>query len=174
MDTPTFNTISICSGYAGIELGLREVIPTRTVCYVEIEISATTILAKRMEEGYLDKAPIWTDLKTFDPKRWIGKVDILTGGFPCQPFSVAGHQRGEDDERNLWPDTARLIRRLRPPIVFLENVPGILEYYFSEVRPQLREMGYQVTEGLFSAIETVAPHKRQRLFILAYSSSHRS
>lgn len=174
MDTRTFNTISICSGYAGIELGLREVIPTRTVCYVEIEVSAATILAKRMEEGYLDKAPIWTNLKTFDPKPWRGKVDILTGGFPCQPFSVAGHQRGEDDERNLWPDTARLIWRLRPPIVFLENVPGILEYYFSEVRPQLQEMGYQVTEGLFSAVETGAPHKRQRLFILAYTNEQRS
>ena len=169
MATRTYNTISICSGYGGIELGLREVIPVRTVCYVEIEVSVAAVLAARMEEGYLDQAPIWTNLKTFDTEPWRGKVDILTGGFPCQPFSVAGAQLGEDDPRNLWPDTARLIRGLRPPVVFLENVPGILEYYFSTIRPELREMGYEVTEGLFSASETGAPHKRQRIFILAYT-----
>ena len=171
MATRTYNTISICSGYGGIELGLREVIPVRTVCYVEIEVSVAAVLAARMEEGYLDQAPIWTNLKTFDTEPWRGKVDILTGGFPCQPFSVAGAQLGEDDPRNLWPDTARLIRGLRPPVVFLENVPGILEYYFSTIRPELREMGYEVTEGLFSASETGAPHKRQRIFILADTDS---
>ena len=168
MATRTYNTISICSGYGGIELGLREVIPVRTVCYVEIEVSVAAILAARMEEGYLDQAPIWTDLKTFDTEPWRGKVDILTGGFPCQPFSVAGAQLGEDDPRNLWPDTARLIRGLGVPIVFLENVPGILRYYYETIRPELREMGYTVTEGLFSAAETGASHKRQRIFILAY------
>jgi len=169
VDTPTYNAISICSGYGGIELGLQEVVPATTVCYVEIEVSAAAILAARMEEGYLDQAPVWSDLKTFDTEPWRGKVDILTGGFPCQPFSVAGAQLGEDDPRNLWPDTARLIRRLGVPIVFLENVPGILRYYYDTIRPELREMGYEVTEGLFSAAETGAPHKRQRLFILAYS-----
>ena len=168
VDTPTYNAISICSGYGGIELGLREVVPIRTVCYVEIEISASAILASRMEEGYLDQAPIWSDIKTFDTEPWRGKVDILTGGFPCQPFSVAGAQLGEDDPRNLWPDTARLIRGLGVPIVFLENVPGILRYYYDTIRPELREMGYEVTEGLFSASETGATHKRQRLIILHY------
>ena len=168
VDTPTYNAISICSGYGGIELGLREVVPATTVCYVEIEVSAAAILAARMEEGYLDQAPIWSALKTFDTEPWRGKVDILTGGFPCQPFSVAGAHLGEDDPRNLWPDTARLIRGLGVPIVFLENVPGILRYYWDTIRPELREMGYEVTEGLFSAAETGAPHKRQRLFILGY------
>ena len=169
----SLNAISICSGYGGIELGLREVIPIRTICYVEIELPAATILAKRMEEGHLDKAPIWSNLKSFDTEPWRGKVDILTGGFPCQPFSTAGKQLGEDDPRNLWPDTARLIRGLGVPIVFLENVPGILRYYYDTIRPELREMGYTVTEGLFSAAETGAPHKRQRIFILAYSSESR-
>tara|TARA_Y100001938_G_scaffold64219_1_gene89258 strand:- start:286 stop:996 length:711 start_codon:yes stop_codon:yes gene_type:complete len=167
----SLNAISICSGYGGIELGLREVIPIRTICYVEIELPAATILAKRMEEGHLDKAPVWSNLKSFDTEPWRGKVDILTGGFPCQPFSVAGNQLGEDDPRNLWPDTARLIRGLGVPIVFLENVPGILRYYYDTIRPELREMGYTVTEGLFSAAETGASHKRQRIFILAYRTA---
>ena len=166
--TQPLNAISICSGYGGIELGLREIIDVRTICYVEIELPTATILATRMEEGHLDKAPIWSNLKSFSTEEWRGKVDILTGGFPCQPFSVAGTKLGEDDPRNLWPDTARLIRGLGVPIVFLENVPGILRYYYDTIRPELREMGYEVTEGLFSAAETGAPHKRQRIFILAY------
>ena len=168
VDTRTLNTISICSGYGGIELGLREVVPTRTVCYVEIELSAVEILAKRMAEKALDEAPVWTDLKTFDTEPWRGKVDLLTGGFPCQPFSFAGKREQEDDERNLWPDVRQLIDGLGVPVVFLENVPGILRYYWDTIRPELREMGYEVTEGLFTASSTGAPHKRERLFILAY------
>ena len=169
VDTRTLNTISICSGYGGIELGLREVVPTRTVCYVEIELSAVEILAKRMAEKALDEAPVWTNLRTFDTEPWRGKVDMLTGGFPCQPFSVAGKREQEDDERNLWPDVARLIRGLGiPEFVFLENVSGILRYYWDTIRPELREMGYEVTEGLFTASETGAPHRRERLFILAH------
>jgi DNA (cytosine-5)-methyltransferase 1 len=170
VDTRPLNTISICSGYGGIELGLRAVVPTRVVCYVEIELSAAEILAKRMEEKALDEAPIWSNLRTFDTEPWRGKVDMLTGGFPCQPFSFAGKREQEDDERNLWPDVRQLIDGLGVPIVFLENVPGILRYYWETIRPELREMGYQVAEGLFTAAETGAPHKRQRLFILADSS----
>jgi DNA (cytosine-5)-methyltransferase 1 len=85
VDTRSINVISICSGYGGIELGLRSVIPARTVCYVENEIGVASILAARMEDGSIDPAPIWTDLRTFDPEPWRGKVDILAGGFPCQP-----------------------------------------------------------------------------------------
>jgi len=168
VDTRTLNTISLCSGYEGIGLGLREVVRTRIVCYVEIELSAVEILAKRMAEKALDEAPVWTDLKTFDTGPWRGKVDLVTGGFPCQPFSVAGKREQEDDERNLWPDVRQLIDGLGVPVVFLENVPGILRYYWDTIRPELREMGYEVTEGLFTASSTGAPHKRERLFILAY------
>jgi len=169
VDTRTLNTISLCSGYEGIGLGLREVVRTRTVCYVEIGVEACEILAKRMEEKTLDEAPVWTNLRTFDTEPWRGKVDMLTGGFPCQPFSFAGKREQEDDERNLWPDVARLIRGLGiPEFVFLENVSGILRYYWDTIRPELREMGYEVTEGLFTASSTGAPHKRERLFILAY------
>ena len=168
MDTRSYNTMSICSGYGGIELGLREIVSTKVVCYVERELSAAEILRTRMEDKTLDEAPIWSDLKTFDTEPWRGKVDIVTGGFPCPPWSTAGKQLGANDPRNLWPDVARLIRGLGVPIVFLENVPGILRYYWDTIRPELREMGYEVTEGLFSAAETGAPHKRQRIFILAY------
>jgi len=166
-------TLSICTGYGGIELGLSAVGDFEPVCYVENEITAATILAKRMEEGSFPKAPIWSDLRTFDGRPWRGRVDLLTGGFPCQPFSVAGVRRGVDDPRNMYPEVERLAGELGYPTLFLENVPGILQYYYETIRPGLQGMGYTVTEGLFTAAETGAPHKRQRLFILAYSEGER-
>lgn len=173
MDTCTRNVLSICSGYGGIELGLGVVERTRTVCYVENEISVASILAARMEDGSLDSAPVWSNLRTFDPEPWRGKVDIIAGGFPCQPFSVAGAKRGADDNRNLWPEVERIARGLGYPTLFLENVTGVLDYHYKTIRPSLQEMGYTVKEGLFTAAETGAPHKRQRLFILAYTKSER-
>ena len=172
MDTCTYNSISVCSGNGGMDAALRTIIPVRTVCYLENEIAQSAVLARRMADTppSLDAAPIWSDVKTFNPGPWRGKVDIVTGGFPCQPFSVAGAHRGEDDPRNLWPDVARLVRGIRPPDIFFENVPGILEYYFDKIRPELSSMGYEITEGLFSAeVDAGASHRRQRLFIMAHT-----
>jgi site-specific DNA-cytosine methylase len=167
-----YNVLSICSGYGGLELGLDAALDgrTRTVCYVENEIGAAAILASCMENGTLDKAPIWSDLRTFSPEPWRGKVDILAGGFPCQPHSVAGKRLGEDDPRELSGEVFRIAEGLGYPTLFLENVPGILRFHYDNIRPSLQEMGYTVKEGLFSAAETGAPHKRQRLFILAYTA----
>ena len=172
MDTRTkLNVLSICSGIGGIELGLHAALDgrTRTVCYVERELSVASILAARMQDGTLDSAPIWTDLRTFDPEPWRGKVDLITGGPPCQPFSVAGAQKGSADPRNLFPEVLRIATGLGLPDLYLETVSGsaILRYYWDSIRPELRELGYSVAEGLFTASETGAPHKRERLFILA-------
>jgi DNA (cytosine-5)-methyltransferase 1 len=166
-------TLSICTGYGGIELGLSAVGDFEPVCYVENEITAAAILAKRMEEGSFPKAPIWSDLRTFDGRPWRGRVALITGGIPCQPFSGAGAKRGVDDHRNMWPEVERLAGELGYPTLFLENVPGILKYYYETIRPSLQDMGYTVKEGLFTAAETGAPHRRQRLFILAYSKLDR-
>jgi len=163
--------LSICSGVCGLELGLRLVEDTRTVCYVENDAYCQRVIRQRIKDGLLDDAPIWDDLTTFDGCPWRGLVDAITAGFPCQPWSVAGQRKGVEDERNLWPDLARVIGEVRPPVVFLENTPGILPYVYYEVRPRLQEMGYRVTEGIFSAAEVGAPHERQRLFILAHHNS---
>ncbi len=171
MDLHPFRILSLCSGVGGIELGFKLAEPTaRTICYVEIEAFACEILASRMEEKRLDQAPIWTNLKTFDGKPWRGVVDCITGGYPCQPFSVAGKKLGDKDPRHLWPEIKRLITEIEPPICFFENVGGHLRLGFEEVANDLSAMGYQVKGGLFTAAEVGAPHKRERLFILAYRS----
>lgn len=173
MDTYT-NILSLCSGGGGLELGLELACEAfRTVCYVEREAYCCEILAERMEEKVLDEAPIWTDLRTFDGKPWGGVVDCVTGGYPCQPFSVAGKQLGEDDDRHLWPEIARIVREVEPGMCFFENVAGHLNFGFDTVLADLRAMGYRVAAGLFTAAEVGATHKRERLFILANSGRRR-
>lgn len=173
VDTRTFNILSICSGVGGLELGVGLAVPNaRTVCYVESEIYATAILAERMAENALDSAPVWTDLRTFDGKPWRGKVDCIVGGYPCQPFSAAGHRRGENDPRHLWPVVAALIRTVEPPMCFFENVRGHLSLGFDCVARDLQQMGYTVKAGLFTAAEVGASHNRERLFILAYRNGN--
>ena len=175
MDSHTFRILSLCSGVGGIELGFKLAAPSaRTVGYVENEAFACSILEARMQDKTLDEAPIWTDLKTFNGRAWRGKVDCLTGGYPCQPFSVAGKKLAEKDPRHLWPEIKRLITEIEPPICFFENVGGHLRLGFEQVANDLSSLGYKVKAGLFTAQEVGAPHKRERLFILAYRDSIRS
>lgn len=175
MDLHTFRILSLCSGVGGIELGFKLAVPSaRTVGYIENEAFACGILEARMQDKTLDEAPIWTNLKTFNGKPWRGKVDCFTGGYPCQPFSVAGKKLAEKDPRHLWPEIKRLITEIEPPICFFENVGGHLRLGFEQVANDLSELGYKVKAGLFTAQEVGAPHKRERLFILAYSDSVRS
>ena len=161
------HTVSICTGLGGLELGVKNVAKTRTVMYVENEITAAQILAQRIKERNLDDAPVWSNLRTFRGEELYGKVDILIGGFPCQPFSVAGKRLGDDDPRNLWHEVKRIARELGHPALFLENVENISRYYHDTIRKDLQEMGYTVTEGLFSASEVGLPHRRRRLLMLA-------
>jgi len=120
-----------------------------------------------MEDASLDQAVVWDDVATFDGHPWRGAVDIVTAGYPCQPFSVAGKRRGADDPRHLWPHVARIIGEIKPPFVFLENVAHHLRLGFPEVAAGLVGMGFKLAAGLFTAAEVGAPHKRERLFILA-------
>src|SRR6266850_2765371 len=122
------NGLALCSGVGGLELGLRLALGDSycTVCYVEREGPATAVLAARMADGSLDEAPVWDDLAAFNGRPWRGVVDLVSAGFPCQPWSVAGKRRGTDDARWLWPEIARVIEEVEPSLVFLENVPGLL------------------------------------------------
>ncbi|AUC53964.1 DNA methyltransferase [Sagittula sp. P11] len=160
--------LSLCSGAGGLDLGLTIALPGyRTVGHVERETYAAATLVARMEDSSLDRAVVWDDVGTFDGRPWRGAVDIITAGYPCQPFSVAGKRRGADDPRHLWPHVARIIGEVEPPFVFLENVAHHLRLGFPEVAAGLVEMGYRLAAGLFTAAKVGAPHKRERLFILA-------
>lgn len=162
--------LSLCAGAGGLELGLKLAVPgCRTVCYVEGEAYAASILAARMEDETLDTAPVWSDVRTFDSGPWRGCVDIVTAGYPCQPFSIAGRKQAEHDPRHLWPYIRDIVADLRPKIAFFENVSHHLRLGFQQVHDDLRSLGYGVKTGLFTAEEIGAPHKRERLFILAHA-----
>lgn len=117
----------------------------------------------------LDVAPIWTDVKTFPCEEFRGKVDILVAGYPCQPFSLAGKRKGQDDPRHLWPFIQRAVAVIQPHYCFFENVAGHLTLGFKDVCHDLGELGYEIAAGLFTAAEVGAPHERKRLYILAHS-----
>jgi len=172
--TKTTTHLGLCAGYGGIELGLKRVIPNlRSVALCEIEAFACANLVAKMEAGVLDSAPIWTDLKTFPWDSFRHRVDILTGGYPCQPFSAAGKRLGTDDPRHLWPFIADGIRILRPKLCFFENVEGHISLGLREVIEELGSIGYKTTWGIFSASEVGAPHQRKRVFIMAHRSGER-
>jgi len=179
--TKTITHLSLCAGYGGIDLGLRSVLPRlRTCTYVEIEAFPCANLVAKMQEGWLDAAPIWTNLKTFDARPFRGQVDILSGGFPCQPFSGAGKQKSTDDPRHLFPEIERIIRECEPRMLFLENVEGIIssKYGGTEqsvlhyVLGRLESMGYRAEAGLFSAEECLYPHRRKRIFIAGLANTY--
>ena len=102
-----------------------------------------------MEDASLDQAVVWDDVGTFDGRPWRGAVDIVTAGYPCQPFSVAGKRRGADDPRHLWPHVARIVGEIEPPFVFLENVAHHLRLGFPEVASGLVGMGYRQRAGAY-------------------------
>jgi DNA (cytosine-5)-methyltransferase 1 len=134
-----------------------------------------------MEAGHLDPAPIWTDVRTFPFTEFHGLVDLLSGGFPCPPFSAAGRKAADEDPRHLFPSVLEGIERCQPELVFLENVDGIISAKLRgndwndpagtpvllHVLRELERVGYRCACRLFSAAEVGAPHRRLRVFILA-------
>ena len=165
------NGLAVCAGVGALERGIESIIPSaRTVCYVEGETYPASVLASKMEAGSLPKAPIWSNVRTFDGHPWRGKISFLSGGFPCQPYSKAGKQLADKDPRDLWPDFARIIGEVRPYFIFLENVPNVVKWALPTVLKDLSEMGYDAAWCVVAASEVGAPHKRSRWFLFAYSN----
>ena len=175
------NHLSLCAGVGGIDIGLRKVVKgLRTLAMVEREAFAISVLESKMEEGALDKCPIYPDLLRFPWERYRGLLDIVSGGFPCQPFSISGSRKSTEDPRHLWPFIKEGIGITKPIFCFFENVDGIASakspgYYsvLHHVLSDLEEMGYRTEAGCFSAEEVGAPHQRKRWFILAYGERAR-
>lgn len=171
-------SLSCCAGIGGLDLGVKLAcdeasVDLRTICYVERESWAAACLVARMEDTALDRAPIWSDLTTFDGRRWRGVVDLLLAGYPCQPFSVAGSRKGHDSEKNLWPAVARIVRETAPSLVFLENVGNHLSSGFDVVAGDLQALGYEVAARVLRVEDLEGPHRRERLFALAVSDAGR-
>jgi site-specific DNA-cytosine methylase len=160
--------ISFCPGILGLERGLaRAGVECRVAAYVEIEAFIIANLVTGMEAGVLDPAPIWTDAKTFDAWPFRGKVHGIIGGYPCPGESTAGLREGHLYKGFLWPSIRRAIQASRPLFCFFENVDDHLTGTYPIVQRSLRNMGYAVEAGIFTAEEAGAPHQRSRLFILA-------
>jgi len=165
----TQNIISFCTGYGGLEIGIKRAgVDVRVICNVEIEAFVQANLVAKTEQKLMANCPIYSDLKTFPAREFRGKVHGLIGGYPCQPFSSAGKRQGEKDPRHLWPYLLKHVRAIRPVWCFWENVAGHTTMGLWRVLSDLEEEGYRCAWGIFSAEEVGAPHQRKRVFILAY------
>lgn len=167
--------ISFCPGILGLERGLAKAgVHCRVMAYVEIEAFIIANLVAGMEAGLLGAAPVWTDAKTFDARPFRGRVHGIIGGYPCPGESLAGLREGHLYKGFIWPAIRRAIAAARPLWCYFENVDDHLTGTYPIVQRSLRNMGYAVEAGIFSAEETGAPQERQRLFILAVANSYRN
>lgn len=178
MGVVSMRELSLFTGVGGGLLG-SALLGWRTVGAVEIEEYPCRVLEARQRDGCLDEFPIWNmDIRDFNRTvagTYEGMVDVITAGFPCQPFSSGNPKRlGENDPRNQWPQTIECIRLVKPRFALLENVTGLLSGshgYFGTILRTLAESGYDARWRVLSAAECGAPHKRDRLWVLAYSRS---
>lgn len=172
--------LALCAGIGGIELGIRRALAAlgrrdyRCAGYVEREAFAVDVLVQSMAAGLLDEAPVWSDASTFPGHLYRGRVDLISAGFPCQPWSFAGRRAGTADVRWIWPSIVGIIRDVGPRIVFLENVPGLLSKNgLATVLGDLAELRFDAEWLCLSASDVGANHGRKRIFILAYSDDLR-
>jgi DNA (cytosine-5)-methyltransferase 1 len=157
---------SLFSGIGGFDLGLERA-GHSIVWQVENDAYCRKVLAKH-----------WPDVPCYEDVHDCGthnleEVDVICGGFPCQPVSTAGKQLAQDDERWLWPEFARVIRELQPRYVLVENVPGLLVRGLGDVLGDLAAAGYDAEWGCVSAASVGAPHLRKRIFIMAHRERER-
>jgi len=127
---------------------------------------------------YWPEAESFNDITKTDFTKYANEIDILTGGFPCQPYSSAGKRKGKEDERHLWPEMLRAIREIQPRWVVGENVRGLTNWnggmVFDEVQTDLEAEGYEIIPFLLPACAVNAPHRRDRIWFIAYSNSYGS
>lgn len=161
------NELHLFAGAGGGILG-GQLLGHTTVCAVEIEEYPRQVLLRRQRDGVLPKFPIWDDVCTFDGKPWRGAVDVICGGFPCQDISSAGKGAGIGGNRSgLWKEYARIIDEVRPKFVFAENSPLLRGRGLDVVLGDLSELGYDAKWCVLGAWHVGAPHKRNRMWVLA-------
>ena len=161
--------VDLCSGIGGFALGFEWAGLSKPVLFCDIEPWSRKILAKHWPD-----VPIAHDVKELanDPARLVPDCDILTAGYPCQPFSVAGKQRGTEDDRHIWPFISQIITHKRPAWCVLENVYGHVALGLDEVLADLEAQDYATRAFIVPACAVNAPHRRDRLWIIAHTNSH--
>lgn len=171
------NELALFAGAGGGILG-GKLLGWRTVCAVELDAYCRRVLLARQRDGFLPRFPIWDNVETFDGKPWRGKVDVVSGGFPCQDLSRAKtHDSGGkfvadglDGKRSgLWRKMADIICDVQPSYALVENVTALLDHGIGIVLRDLAALGYDARWGVLSASATGAPHHRERVFLVAHS-----
>ena len=165
------NILDLFSGIGGFSLGLERA-GFETVAFCEIEEYPRSILKKHWPD-----VPIYKDVRELNQEvlenDGITTIDLICGGFPCQPFSVAGKQRGQEDDRHLWPEMLRLIREIEPSWIIGENVAGFITMALDDVLSDLESEGYTCQTFVIPACAVNAIHRRDRVWIVAYSDDKR-
>jgi DNA (cytosine-5)-methyltransferase 1 len=161
------NELALFAGAGGGILG-GHLLGWRCVCAVEIESYCREVLLRRQRDGVLPLFPIWDDIRTFDGRPWRGRVEVVSGGFPCQDISAAGKGGGIEGERSgLWVEMARVVGEVRPRHVFVENSPMLTSRGLGRVLGDLAALGYDARWGVLGAVDAGAPHRRERIWIVA-------
>ena len=167
------NELALFAGAGGGILG-GHLLGWRTICAVEWDAYAASVLIARQNDGVLPPFPIWDDVCSFDGRPWKGRVDVVSGGFPCQDISSAGKGAGIEGKRSgMWFEMARIIREVGPRYVVVENSPLLTRRGLNRVLGDLAAMGYDARWGVLGAVDAGAPHKRDRIWIVAHSPSER-
>lgn len=161
----SLKVLDLFSGIGGFSLGLERA-GMETIAFCEIDKFCQKVLKKHWPHVYIHE-----DITKLDGKEYAGTVDIICGGFPCQPFSVAGKQKGKDDNRYLWPEMLRIVSEAKPTWLIGENVPGIINLALDSVCADLEDEGYEVQTLVIPACAVNAPHKRSRVWIIAHTDS---
>lgn len=165
-----YNHISLFSGIGGFDLA-ADWMGWNNVAHCE-----WNTFAQRILKYYWPNAISYEDITKTDFSIHRGTIDIVTGGFPCQPYSTAGKRKGKDDERHLWPEMLRAISEIQPSWVVGENVSGLTNWngglVFEEVQADLENQGYKILPFLLPAASVQAPHIRERVWFIAYSDSY--
>jgi len=156
--------LDLFSGIGGFSLGLGRA-GMQTVGFCEIEDYPSAIIKKHWPD-----VPNYRDVRKLDGTKLKGTVDLICGGFPCQPFSVAGKQKGKEDDRHLWPDMLRLIREIEPSWVIGENVAGFIKMALDDVLLDLENEGYTAQSFVIPACAVGADHRRDRVWIVAHTN----
>jgi len=159
------NELALFAGAGGGILG-GHLLGWRTVCAVEWEPYAASVLIQRQNDGILPPFPVWDNVQTFDGRPWRGIVDVISGGFPCQAYSTAA--AGKNTADDLWPEMRRIVADVAPGYVFAENVSRIA---IDQAEDDCKSMGYKTKKISLSAKDMGADHIRERFWLFAYSDN---